>query len=67
VDRTSSRVRACEVLSWGDYWGHGPYTGGAPQGKFPLLVAFSLAGDTPADRVPPQGSREIDEYFATGH
>lgn len=66
VDRQADRFRRFDVLSWGDYWGHGPFTPRPPAGKFPLLVAFSLAGDRPADRVPPQGSREVQAYFGTG-
>ena len=63
-DRQQDRFAQLDVLSWGEAWGQGHYTRGAPAGKFPLLVAFSLAGSTPADRVPPQASREVRAYFA---
>jgi hypothetical protein len=66
VNRQSERVTRMDLLAWGEAWGEGPYTRGAPPGRFPLLVAFSLAGDKPADRVPPQGSREIQAYLGTG-
>lgn len=65
-DRAADRVTRFDVLSWGEAWGEGTYTRGAPAGRFPLLIAFSLAGDSPADRVPPQASRETAAYFGTG-
>lgn len=62
-DRTPSRFTRFDVLSWGEAWGHGRYTGREPMGRFPLLIAFSLAGNTPGDRVPPQGSRLLTAYM----
>lgn len=42
----------------GLFSGEGRYTAGAPKGKFPLAISFTLADGTDiADRVPPQGSR----------
>lgn len=42
----------------GDFLGEGPYTSGAPEGKFPLAISFTLAdGSDLADRIPPQESR----------
>jgi hypothetical protein len=66
TDPTKQRFNRFDVLAWGEFWGEGRYTGGAPKGRFPLLIAFSRAGDLPADRVPPQGSREFNAYFGTG-
>jgi hypothetical protein len=63
LDRASGRCEQFDLLAWGEAWGEGPYTRGAPPGRFPLLVAFSKAGGTPADRVPPQGSRDYADYF----
>jgi hypothetical protein len=65
LDRKSDRVTRFDALSWGEAWGEGPYTRGAPPGRFPLLVRFSVAGNAPADHVPPQGSREVAAYFGT--
>ncbi|MFN3652851.1 MAG: hypothetical protein ACK47B_25010 [Armatimonadota bacterium] len=65
-DRAADQFRRFDLLSWGRAWGEGPYTRRAPEGKFPLLVALSLAGDAPADRVPPQASRDRGDYFGTG-
>jgi hypothetical protein len=65
-DRTRERFTRFDLLSWGEAWGEGTYTGGAPPGRFPLVIAASLAGDTPGDRIPPQASRNLRDYFATG-
>ena len=65
-DRKRERFTRFDALSWGEAWGEGPFTKGAPTGKFPLVVAFSLAGNSPADRVPPQASRDYQSYFSTG-
>jgi hypothetical protein len=65
-DRKAGRFERCDLLAWGEAWGEGRYTGGAPEGRFPLLIALSLAGNTPADRIPPQGSRWLAGYFGRG-
>lgn len=65
-DRRADRFRRFDLLSWGEAWGEGPYTRNAPKGRFPLLISFSLAGNTPSDRVPPQASRDLHGYFSTG-
>jgi len=52
------QVTEFQMAAQGDYWGEGRYTRGAPKGKFPLVVTFSLiSGEDPADRIQPQGSR----------
>ena len=51
-------VRRFDMVALGQFWGEGTYTRGAPQGKFPLAISFTLAdGSDVADRIPPQGSR----------
>ncbi len=58
VASKDGRVVRFELAAAGDFWGEGPYTRGAPAGKFPLAVAFTLAdGSDVADAIPPQGSR----------
>ena len=53
-----NRVAKFDVVALGQFWGEGRYTRGAPKGKFPLAVSFTLAdGTDAADHVPPQGSR----------
>lgn len=54
----NGRVVRLDMVAKGMHWGEGPVTRGAPKGKFPLAVAFTLArGDDEADRAPPQGSK----------
>lgn len=52
------KVTRFEIVAQGDFKGEGRYTRGAPKGKFPLAVFFTLADGTDiADSIPPQGSR----------
>lgn len=62
-DRQHERFSRFDLVSWGEAWGHGPYTGGEPKGRFPLVIAASIAGRAPADLVPPQALRNRQEYF----
>ena len=58
VETQNGRVVRLDMVAKGLFWGEGQFTLGAPKGKFPLAVAFTLAaGDEEADRVPPQGSK----------
>jgi hypothetical protein len=58
VESDKGRVVRLDIVANGLYWGDTLFTRGAPKGKFPLAVAFSLAsGDVESDRVPPQGSK----------
>ena len=53
-----------DVAAVGDHWGEGTFTRGARPDRKPLGVAFGLiAGERAADRVPPQGAREVRRYF----
>jgi hypothetical protein len=67
VDRVKKALTRFDLLAWGDAWGEGIYTRGAPPGRFPLLIAAALVrGDAGADQVPPQASRDLAGYFGTG-
>lgn len=58
VETKDGKVTRFDLLARGDFWGHGTYTRGAPKGRFPVAVAFSLAdGEGGAYKVPPQGAR----------
>lgn len=47
-----------DVVVRGQFWGQGQFTRGAPKGKFPLAVAFTLSDDKcMANLVPPQAAR----------
>lgn len=62
-DREAGTVKGLDLLAWGEAWGQGPYTRNAPKGRFPLVIAMSKAGNSPADQTPPQAAREIREYL----
>lgn len=65
IESEDGAVTKLDFVVRGDFWGEGRYTGGAPEGKFPLAIWFTLAdGSDVADRIPPQGSRGwIDGYL----
>ena len=65
LEVSEGKVSRFEIVCLGDFWGEGRYTRGAPKGKFPLAITFTLADGTDvADHVPPQGSRGwIDGYL----
>ena len=65
VTADGDRLTRFDVVARGLYWGHGPYTGGAPAGLFELTVALTLAAvDDEATGVPPQASRDLRGYLA---
>ncbi len=58
VEVKDGKVVRLDAVVLGDFWGQGPYTGGAPKGRFPLAISFTLADGTDvADQIPPQASR----------
>ena len=58
METDGKKVINLELVAQGDFKGEGRYTRGAPTGKFPLAILFTLAdGSDIADRIPPQGSR----------
>jgi len=58
VEAKDGKVARIDLVAKGQFWGGGRYTGGAPPGKFPFAVAFTLAaGDDETDKVPPQGTK----------
>jgi hypothetical protein len=53
-----------DAVALGEHWGEGTYTRGARPGRTPLGIAFELAsGESAADRVPPQGARNLRGYL----
>jgi hypothetical protein len=63
-DREAAAFRRFDLLAVGEHWGAAPFAPGARPGRAPLGVAFALAdGGAEADRVPPQGAREGEEYW----
>jgi hypothetical protein len=63
-DAQAGKFDRFDLVAVGDHWGEGPFTRNARPGRTPLGVAFELArGDRAADRVPPQGARDMREYW----
>ena len=58
-------ITGLDLVALGEFYGEGRYTQNAPDGKFPLAVAFQLADGTDvADAVAPQGARGwLDGYL----
>jgi hypothetical protein len=65
LETVDGKVTRLDMVFLGDCWGDGPYTRGAPKGRFPLAIAFTLADGTDiADPLPPQGARGwLDGYL----
>ena len=64
-DHEKKAVTELTILAVGDHWGRSAFTPGDRPGRKPLGMVFELvSGKAPAERVPPQASREFDAYFA---
>jgi hypothetical protein len=58
VETKDGKVSRFDLLAKGDFWGEGSFTRGAPKGRFPFAVAFSIAdADAATSKVPPQAGR----------
>jgi hypothetical protein len=58
IEARQGKVARFDLVTRGDYWGEGQFTGGAPKGKFPFAVAFRLTEVTcEADRALPGAAR----------
>jgi hypothetical protein len=58
VEAKASKLVRFDAVAKGFFWGEGTYTSGAPKGKFPFAVAFTLAGGKgEVLEVPPGGAR----------
>lgn len=61
------QLAALELRALGLHEGQGSYTPGARPGATPLAVVLELVPDPqPADRVPPQASRDLHGYWQAG-
>ena len=67
LELADGAVTQFELVALGAFHGEGRWTSGAPPGEFQLGVALRLAGGDAASRaargVPPQGSRDLDDYL----
>ena len=65
VDVDGGVVTKFDVVARGLAWGRGYYNSGAPRGRYPLAVRFTLAkGAWPFDAIPPGAARtKATEYL----
>jgi hypothetical protein len=58
VEASDGKVTRFDVVVKGEFWGEGTYSRGAPPGKFPFAVAFTLSdGAGNESKIPPGGAR----------
>ncbi len=59
------KLNRFDLFVEGSFWGTGQHTVEPPPGKFPLVIAFTLAdGTDPGDTIPPHASRGwLDGYW----
>ncbi len=58
VEATAGKVQRFDLIARGEFWGHGTFTTGAPEGKFPFAVSFRLIPPNCAtDRTLPGAAR----------
>jgi hypothetical protein len=64
VTSEKGKVVRFDLVAKGQYWGKSGYATEPPKGRFPFAVAFSLSdGKSGADRLPPQGARDWEDYI----
>jgi len=65
VDIEDGELTQFDVVAHGRAWGRGYYNAGAPRGKYPLAVRFTMSqGAWPFDAVPPGAARtRASEYL----
>jgi hypothetical protein len=66
IESREGKLTRFDVVARGKFRGEGRYTRGAPPGEFTLGIAFRLAADGEASRVPPQGARDFAGYYGAG-
>ena len=58
------KVTRFDIVAHGEFWGQGTYTPGAPKGRFPLAIAFSLAEPSdPLYNLVPDAVRCYADYL----
>ncbi|NND96225.1 MAG: hypothetical protein HKN47_02715 [Pirellulaceae bacterium] len=66
IKLTDGEFTQLDMVAKGNFWGTGPYTHFAPEGEFPVAIAFRLAdGSDPSDGMIPGGAKgNRHEYFS---
>jgi hypothetical protein len=64
VETKDGKMTRFDLVANGQFWGHGAYTPGAPAGKFPLAIAFTLADvNDPLSKLVPDAVRCYSDYL----
>jgi hypothetical protein len=64
VEAKDGKVIRFDMVARGQFWGEGPYTPGAPKGKFPLAISFTLGKkDDPLYNLVPDAVRCYADYL----
>ena len=64
VQAKDGKVTRFDIVARGQFWGHGTYTPGAPRGRFPLAISFTLgAKDDPLYKLVPDAVRCYADYL----
>lgn len=64
VEIKEGKVSRFDIVALGQFWGHGTYTPGAPKGRFPLAIAFTLADvNDPLYKLVPDAVRCYADYL----
>ena len=64
VEANGGKVTRFDIVASGQFWGHGPYTPGAPKGRFPLAISFTLGdANDPLYNLIPDAVRCYADYL----
>jgi hypothetical protein len=64
LEAKDGKITRFDIVANGQFWGHGTYTRGAPKGRFPLAISFTL-GDVsdPLYNLVPDAVRCYADYL----
>ena len=64
VQAKDGKVTRFDIVAHGQFWGQGTYTPGAPKGRFPLAISFTLGeADDPLYNLVPDAVRCYADYL----
>ncbi len=64
LEAKDGKMTRFDIVANGQFWGHGTYTPGAPKGRFPLAISFTLADvNDPLYNLVPDAVRCYADYL----
>jgi hypothetical protein len=64
IEARDGKVTRFDVVTRGEFWGQGPFTPGAPKGRFPLAISFTLGTrNDPLYNLVPDAVRCYADYL----